>query len=136
MSGRPRSPGNARQRDGGAVAARGPGAGGRRRRGAQPGAAGGAGRLPAAGAARLPLRAGLVLGLHPGLARRLLHRRGAGPRPRRAPLPPVQVRGRPGGRDGPCEWRGAGRTWGGSLRECPQGPSEVASSPFLYRAWP
>lgn len=81
-----------RSRHGGVVAARRAGAGGRRRRGAEPGEEGGAGVLAAAPPARLPLRAGLVLGLHPGRARRILHRRGAGPRPRRAPQPPLQVR--------------------------------------------
>lgn len=130
-AGGPRSPGNSgdAERNGGAVAARGPGAGGRRRRGAEPGAAGGSGRLAAAGAARLPLRAGLVLGLHPGRARRLLHRRGAGPRPRRAPQPPVQVRGPPR-EQGP-----AGPLWGcgigGMLSLCPRGPGQAASSPVL-----
>lgn len=84
-----------RSRHGGDGAARRAGACGRRRRGAEPGEAGGAGGLAAAPPARLPLREGLVLGLHPGRARRLLHRRGAGPGPRRAPQPPLQVR-RPG----------------------------------------
>lgn len=114
--------------DGGAVAARGAVAGGGRRRGAQPGAAGGAGRLAAAGAARLPLRAGLVLGLHPGRARRLLHRPGAGPRPRRAPQPPVQVRGPPR-REG-----SAGPLWGCAGRgSCPDLGRESRGMPS--EAW-
>jgi len=95
------------------VAARGAGAGGRRRRGTEPGEAGGAGGLAAAPPAGLPLRAGLVLGPHPGCARRLPHRRGAGPRPRRAPQPPLQVRGP--GRAPPLPRAGDGRWDRGGL---------------------
>lgn len=86
-------------------------AGGQRGHGAEPGEAGGAGGFAAAPAARLPLREGLVLGLHPGRARHLLHRAGAGPRPRCASQPPLQVLG--GGRGERGGLRGLGRRDGG-----------------------
>uniref|UniRef100_A0A8B9E3Z1 Radial spoke head protein 9 homolog n=1 Tax=Anser cygnoides TaxID=8845 RepID=A0A8B9E3Z1_ANSCY len=126
---------------GGGGAARRAGAGGRRRRGAEPGEAGGAGGFAAAAAARLPLRGGLVLGLRPGRARRLLHRPGAGDRPRRAPQPPLQVpggRGEGAGRASPPQQTVWGEEGGSGLWRAPRGmraPSPVVADSLDCVEW-